>query len=108
MLLVLALAAAIWGLGWALGLPRAARWPLIGLLFVAVLGIQFLFPQGHALRAATGGEPALWLLLAGFVAVILAYRHLLGRVRARAQGQEAPPPPAAAPGRPGCAPSPRE
>ncbi|WP_283646877.1 HesA/MoeB/ThiF family protein [Marinovum algicola] len=97
MLLVLALAAAIWGLGWALGLPRAARWPLIGLLFVAVLGIQFLFPQGHALRAATGGEPALWLLLAGFVAVILAYRHLLGRVRARAQGQEAPPPPAAAP-----------
>lgn len=92
MLLVLAMAAAIWGAGWALGLPRAARWPLIGLLFVAVLGIQFLFPEGHALRRATGGEPALWLLLAGFVALILAYRHVLGRLRQRALTQEVPAP----------------
>lgn len=92
MLLVLALAVALWFGGRALGLSRAARWPLIGLLFVAVLGIQFLFPQGHALRVATGGEPALWLLLAGFAAVILAYRQLLSRLRSRAQGQEAPHP----------------
>ncbi|WP_323766008.1 molybdopterin-synthase adenylyltransferase MoeB [Marinovum sp.] len=89
MLLVLALAAGIWFGGSVLGLPRAARGPLVGLLFVAVLGIQFLFPPGHGLRVATGGEPALWLLLAGFVAVILAYRHLLGRLKRRVPVPEA-------------------
>ena len=88
MLLVFAMAAAIWGAGWALGMPRAARWPLIGLLFVAVLGIQLLFPAGHPLRGATGGDPALWLLLAGFVALVMGYRHVLGRVRDKARHRE--------------------
>ncbi|MDA7429297.1 molybdopterin-synthase adenylyltransferase MoeB [Primorskyibacter aestuariivivens] len=88
MLLVLAMAAAIWGAGWALGMPRAARWPLIGLLFVAVMGIQLLFPDGHPLREATGGDPALWLILAGGVALVMGYRRVLGRVRDRARGQE--------------------
>lgn len=88
MLLVLAMAAAIWGIGWALGLPHAARWPLIGLLFVAVLGVQFLFPDGHPLREATGGEAAPWLILAGIVAIILAYRAGLNRLRRRAQGDQ--------------------
>lgn len=85
MLLVLIMAAVIWGAGWALGMPRAARWPLIGLLFVAVLGVQLLFPDGHPLREATGGQPALWLLLAGFVALFMGYRWILNRVRDKAQ-----------------------
>ncbi|MGY3438969.1 MULTISPECIES: HesA/MoeB/ThiF family protein [unclassified Marinovum] len=92
MLLVLAIAAAIWGLGYALGLPRSARWPLIGLLFVAVLGIQFLFPDGHPLRAATGGDPALWLLLAGFGILVMAYRQVLVHLRARVKAKAAPAP----------------
>lgn len=89
MLLVLGLAAAIWGLGRVFGLPPSARWPLIGLLFVAVLGIQYLFPEGHPLREATGGDPALWLLLAGFAGIALAYGAVLRRLRARAQGDVA-------------------
>lgn len=91
MLLVLVIAAAIWGLGWAIGLPASARWPLIGLLFVAVLGIQFLFPDGHALRDATGGDPALWLLLAGFAVLVMAYRQVLLHLKTRAMARDAGP-----------------
>jgi dUTP pyrophosphatase len=47
MLLVAFLAAVIWGIGAAMGVPRAARLNMLGLLFVAVLAVQVALPEGH-------------------------------------------------------------
>ena len=54
MLLVFLMAAGLWGLGWALGTPKQARFLMIGLLLVAVLALQVVLPAGHPLREATG------------------------------------------------------
>lgn len=87
MLLVLVIAAVLWFGGRMMGVPRAARLSMLGLLFVAVLGMQLALPEGNGLRQATGGSAALWLILGGFAAVIWAYRsfivHLRGRVTAQ-------------------------
>jgi molybdopterin/thiamine biosynthesis adenylyltransferase len=95
MLLVLALAAVLWGIGAAMGAPKQARLLMIALLYVGVLIVQVVLPQGHALREATGGSPALWLLIGAFVALALVYRRGLVWLRGRAEAQEAaaaPPP----------------
>ncbi|WP_420857574.1 HesA/MoeB/ThiF family protein [Marivivens marinus] len=85
MIPVLAMAAVLWGVGAAMGAPHRARWVMLGVLFAGVAAIQIALPEGAPLREATGGDIRLWLLLAGFAAVALAYRTLLRRVRARAQ-----------------------
>ncbi len=90
MALVLFLAGMIWLIGRRIKLPTQARWLLIGLLYVAVLGIHTVFPDGAPLREATGGSAALWLILGGVGALVLIYREVLRRLRARV----APPPPA--------------
>jgi molybdopterin/thiamine biosynthesis adenylyltransferase len=92
MLAVLLLAAALWFGGGFLGMPRGPRLGVLGLLFAAVLGIQIAFPAGHPLRMATGGSVAPWLLLAGFVALVIAYRAGLRRLRSWAQGEVVTPP----------------
>lgn len=87
MLLVLVIAAVLWFGGRKMGVPRTARLSMLGLLFVAVLGMQLALPVGNGLRQATGGSAAPWLILGGFAAVIWAYRsfivHLRGRVTAQ-------------------------
>ncbi len=88
MLLVVILAAVIWFAGAAMGQPREARYKLLGVLFGAVIGLNLLLPDGHPLRLATGGSAAPWLLLTGFVLIILGYRWGLNRLRA----QKAPEP----------------
>lgn len=88
MIVVAVMAMTLWGIGMAMGAPRQARWTMIGLLLVAVLMVQVIFPEGHPLREATGGSPALWLLILGFALVVQGYRKLLGRVRARAEDVE--------------------
>jgi molybdopterin/thiamine biosynthesis adenylyltransferase len=91
MLLVLVIAGALWfGSGW-MGAPRAMRLGLVALLFLAVLGIQSIFPDGHPLREATGQSAALWLILAGFAALAAGYRVVLLRLRARAVAPVAEP-----------------
>ena len=89
MLLVFVMAAVLWGIGWAMKMPVNARLLMIALLYVAVLAVHVVLPVGHPLRVATGGSAAFWLILGGFVALILAYRAGLSRLRARAQGVEA-------------------
>lgn len=89
MLFVLLLAGVIWGIGHLMGAPRQARLYMLGLLYVAVLAVQVALPDGHPLREQTGGSPALWLLLGGFVLLVLAYRAGLQRVRGRAEALEA-------------------
>ena len=59
MILVLALAATLWGVGHLMGMPRSARFLMLGILYIAVLGLQIAFPDGHPMRMATGESPAL-------------------------------------------------
>ena len=99
MILVAAAAGAIWGIGAWMGAPRNARWLMLALLYVAVLAIQVALPQGAALKEATGGSAALWVLVGAFGAAAFAYRGGLRRLRARARPLEVEPDPAApAPG----------
>ncbi|VAW00785.1 Molybdopterin-synthase adenylyltransferase, partial [hydrothermal vent metagenome] len=84
MALVLIIAAGLWGLGMMLGTPKSLRWVMIGILWLAVIGLHLLLPEGHALRMATGESAALWLILGGFTALVLTYRAGLRRLKARA------------------------
>lgn len=85
MMMVGAMAAVLWAISMAMGAPKRARWTMIAILLVCVILIQLLLPDGHGLRMATGGDVRLWLLLAGFGAVIYGYRALLGKLRKRAE-----------------------
>lgn len=89
MVLVFAIAAALWGIGAAMNTPRRARWIMIGLLYVAVLALQVALPDFHPVRMATGESPAFWLILGAFVALVLAYRFGLRKLRGQAQVEEA-------------------
>ncbi len=84
MFLVLAMAAALWGTGALMGAPRSTRLTMIGVLYLGVLIIQLTLPAGSALRRATGESPALWLILGGFVLLILGYRRGLRALQNRA------------------------
>ncbi len=87
MLLVLAMAACLWGIGMLMGAPKSARWSMIGMLYVAVLGVQVAFPPHHPLATATGGSLAMWLMIGGAVIVILAYSTVLQKLRAKAEAR---------------------
>ncbi len=82
-MLVIILAAALWGLGALMGTPRNLRWMMIALLILAAVGIQLVFPDGHPLRAATGGSAALWLIVVGIAAVVWGYGRLIAGLRKR-------------------------
>ena len=91
MILVGAMAAAIWIAGWIMGTPRQARLLMLGILLTAVLAIHVVLPEGHPLREATGSDPRLWILLIVVVALAWGYFQVLGRVRAEANRRQAPP-----------------
>jgi len=83
MLVVFSMAAFLWVFGMITQTPKQARWIMIGLLFVAVLAVHTILPNGHPLREGTGGDARLWILLAAFVGLVLAYRRGLLWIRAR-------------------------
>jgi len=83
MIVVFAMAATLWGIGAIMKTPHQARWIMIGLLFVGVLIIHTVLPDGHPLREGTGGDARLWLLFLGFIALALVYRRGLNWLRAR-------------------------
>jgi hypothetical protein len=66
MLVVFSMAAFLWVFGMITQTPKQARWIMIGLLFVAVLAVHIILPNGHPLREGTGGDARLWILLAAF------------------------------------------
>lgn len=84
MLLVLILAALLWGIGYVAGVTRTARMTSVAVLLLGVITAQLVLPDGHPLREATGGSAALWLILAGSVALVLVYGKGLKALRNRA------------------------
>ncbi|WP_170762366.1 HesA/MoeB/ThiF family protein [Ruegeria lacuscaerulensis] len=84
MLLVLVLAAALWGIGYIAGVSSTARMTSVGVLLLGVITAQFILPDGHPLREATGGSAALWLILAGTAILVLIYGRVLKALRSRA------------------------
>lgn len=85
MLLVLILAALLWGLGAMMGTPRTMRWVMIGLLWAGVVLLHLVLPAGHPLRMATGQSAALWLMLGGAGVLAVLYGRVIGRLKARVQ-----------------------
>lgn len=92
MLLVLVMAAALWGVGAILGTPKALRWRMVGVLWLGVVALHLILPAGHPLRLATGESAALWLLIGAFAAIVLAYRWGLKGLRGHAEARQAPEP----------------
>ena len=88
MLLVLVMAAVLWGIGTVMGAPHRLRWIMIGVLWLAVVLLHLVLPDGHALRMATGESAALWLILGGMASLVLAYGAGLRRLRTKAQKTE--------------------
>ncbi|MEM1237016.1 MAG: molybdopterin-synthase adenylyltransferase MoeB [Pseudomonadota bacterium] len=88
MIVVFSMAATIWGIGVAMKTPMQARWLMLGLLFVGVLAIHVVLPDGHPLREGTGGSAGLWIVIAGMGAVAFVYSRVLGAIRTRAAPQE--------------------
>lgn len=84
MILVLGLAAMVWGLGAALRAPRGLRLGLIGLLWIAVITLHSTLPDGHPLRMATGEDARIWVMLGLLVALSIVYRRGLSSLRAKA------------------------
>ncbi len=84
MLLVLILAAALWGVGYIAGVSRAARLVSVGALLTGVIIAQLVLPEGNPLREATGGSAAMWLILSGVVLLALLYGRGIKALRSRA------------------------
>ena len=78
MLLVLGLAALIWGAGAAFGQPRERRIVVLGMLFGLVIGLNLLLPQAHPLRVATGGSDRSSILSTSLLALCLAAKCTAG------------------------------
>ena len=67
-----------------MNVPASARWLMIGLLYILVLIVLVLVPDGHPLESALGGSLGEWLLVGGLVALIIGYRKGLRYLRAQA------------------------
>lgn len=84
------LAAVLWGVGAAMKVPRATRWAIIMVLYLAVLLASLLPPDRNPIRLMSGDTPAFWLLLGGFAIMVLIYRAGLNWLKARVQKPEDP------------------
>lgn len=84
MVLVFFLAAAVWGVGWAMGAPRGIRMALVAILMIAVIAMHLTLPADSPLRQKTGGDARLWYLVLGLGILAYGYGILLKLLRARA------------------------
>jgi molybdopterin/thiamine biosynthesis adenylyltransferase len=89
MLFVALMAAGVWGLGAAFGVPQRARWIMIAALLVAVIVVHLVLPIAHPLRLGLGETVAPWLLIMGIAGLVWGYRWVLDRLRTQALVKEA-------------------
>ncbi len=68
-----------------IGMPMRLRFALLACLWAVVVLINLTLPADAPLRLATGGDARPWLVLAGALGLVLAYRAGLARLRARAE-----------------------
>lgn len=86
---------ALWTFATLLRAPLRLRLGLMGLLWLAVVALHLILPDGAPLRLATGGGLRPWLALAVVAALIWGYRSALQRLRRHAQARsDAAPTPA--------------
>ncbi len=90
MLLFLVLCAGIWGLGHFMKAPTSARWLMICLVYVFVLVLQVVLPEGNPLKSAFGGEIGEWIILGVLGGAIWGYRAILGKLRDRVRPENRP------------------
>ncbi|WP_342076610.1 molybdopterin-synthase adenylyltransferase MoeB [Yoonia sp. SS1-5] len=90
MIMVGAMAAALWGIGVAMKAPYQARWTMLAILLIGVTMVHIILPTGHALRMATGGDARLWGMIVAFGFLVWGYRRFLAGLRARVAANEAP------------------
>jgi len=83
MFAVFALGVVIWSLASLMRLPLRLKLAFLAGLWAVVVLINLTLPQGASLREATGGDARPWLVLAGALALILAYRAGLAALRSR-------------------------
>lgn len=91
MVVVLAIAVLIWGFGAILNVPVRARMVMLGLLYLGVLVLLSVLPDGHPMVENLGGTRNEWLVLGGAVALVYGYRWALGHLRARARTDDPAP-----------------
>lgn len=84
MVLVLALGAVAWSVASLLRAPMALKLGLLGLVWLAAVVVTLTLPPDAPLRQAMGGDAQTWIVLAGIVALVWAYRAGLARLRRRA------------------------
>lgn len=97
MVLFLALAALIWGLGRLMKTPPQARFILIGILYLLVVGLLIVLPQDAPLRQTLGGSANEWLAVGLLGAVVLGYSVVLRRLKTRVRPENRTTPPVDAP-----------
>ncbi|MDH2325344.1 HesA/MoeB/ThiF family protein [Cereibacter sp. SYSU M97828] len=90
MIAVIALAAALWGIGRVVGAPPRLRWAMVGAVWLGAVLLHLVLPPDAPLRSATGGDARVWLALGVVGASIAGYRALLLRLCDRARPVEAP------------------
>lgn len=83
MVYVLILGVGLWALGHRMKAPARQRWAMIGLLYLGVLILLAVLPEGHPVRVGVGASAGEWLLLGGFAALVFGYGVVLKRIRAR-------------------------
>ncbi len=91
MVLVFALAAALWFAGHLTNAPKRLRWGMIAGLWLAVIGLHLALAEGHPLRQATGGDARVWAVLGGGFALVLGYRAALAHLRRRVKASDPQP-----------------
>ena len=72
-------------------LPARVVWAMVGGVWLLMLALQLAVPDSGVARAM-GGNAAGWLVLGGLVALVLAYRAGLRRLRQRATPEDTPDP----------------
>jgi K+ transporter len=90
MLLFLVLVAGIWTLGHYMKAPRSARWLMICLLYVVVLALQVVLPEGNAVREVFGGSATEWAVVGVIGVLVWVYGIGLAKLRARVRPENRP------------------